>query len=96
MRNQNTQPLGEVIREYFKALGIDKKMREMSVINNWENIVGKSIFRVTREIFIANRRLYLKINSAVVKNEILMLRTELISRINDYAGDIIVNDIVVF
>jgi len=96
LKTTNTQSLGEVIKEYLKALGLDKKMKEISVINNWEKIIGKSIARATRDIFITNSKLYLKIDSSVMKNEILMLKTGLIKRINEDAGEVIINEIIVF
>lgn len=96
MRRTNTQTLGEVIKEYFKALGLEKKMKEISVINNWELIIGKQIALSTKDIFIQKSVLYLKIDSSVIKNEILMLKQGLIKKINDEAGEFIISDIVLF
>lgn len=96
MKRTNTQTLGEVIKEYFKALGLDKKMKEISVINRWEEIIGRQVARATKDIFIEKSVLYLKIDSSVIKNEILMLKKGLIKKINDEAEIVIITDIVVF
>jgi len=96
VKRTNTQTLGEVIKEYFKALGLDKKMKEISVINRWEEIIGRQVARATKDIFIEKSVLYLKIDSSVIKNEILMLKKGLIKKINDEAEIVIITDIVVF
>jgi len=68
MRRHNTQPLGQVIKEYLKALGIERKIKETGLISEWETIVGKAIARHTTEISIYNHVLFVKLNSSVVRN----------------------------
>jgi predicted nucleic acid-binding Zn ribbon protein len=94
LKRTNTQSLGEVIKDYLKALGLDKKMKEVSIINRWEEIIGRQIARATKDIYIDRGILFLKIDSSVIKNEILMIKKGLIKKINDETGEIIINDIV--
>lgn len=94
MKRTNTQTLGEVIKDYLNALGLDKKLKEVSVINRWEEIIGRQIARATKDIYIDRGILFLKIDSSVIKNEILMIKKGLIKKINDEIGEIIINDIV--
>ncbi|MCK4701576.1 MAG: DUF721 domain-containing protein, partial [Bacteroidales bacterium] len=94
MRKSNTQTIANVIKDYLKEAQIEGKLKEVQVINSWEELVGKTIARRTNKIYIKNGKLYLHMNSSIVKNELLMHREGIIERINTNAGEEIVKEIV--
>ena len=49
MRRQNTEPLKAVIDRYLKAIGADKKLKEIRLVQQWEEIIGRNIARATDE-----------------------------------------------
>ena len=94
MRRSNTQPLSEVLREYIEQNRIERKLKEVDVVQGWEALLGKTIAHYTRNIYIRNRILYVEISSAVVKNELFLMREEITRRINENAGTDIIDRIV--
>ncbi len=94
MRRSNTQSLSEVLKEYIKENHIDRKLREVDVVQGWENLLGKTIAHYTRNIYIRNQVLYVEITSSVVKNELFMMREEICRRINENAGSQVVRVII--
>nr|MDA3779178.1 DUF721 domain-containing protein [Bacteroidales bacterium] len=70
MKKNNTQSIGEVIEQYLKALKIDGKMKEARILDQWDKIVGKTIAKTTRDLYIKNRVLSIHLNSSVVRNEL--------------------------
>ncbi|MBA7581359.1 hypothetical protein ES708_23261 [subsurface metagenome] len=94
MRKSNTQTIASVIKDYLKEAQIEGKLKEVQVVNSWEELVGKTIARRTNRIYIKNGKLYLHMNSSIVKNELLMFRESIIERINTNAGEEIVKEIV--
>jgi len=94
MRKSNTQTIASVIKDYLKEAQIEGKLKEVQVVNSWEELVGKVIARRTNRIYIKNGKLYLHMNSSIVKNELLMHREGIIERINTNAGEEIVKEIV--
>jgi predicted nucleic acid-binding Zn ribbon protein len=62
MKKNNTQSIGEVIEQYLKALKIDGKMKEARILDQWDKIVGKTIAKTTRDLYIKNRVLYIHLN----------------------------------
>ena len=94
MRKKNTQKIDEVVKEYLKALKIDDKLKEVKLIKSWEEVVGKTIARSTNNIFINNRKLFVKLNSSVIRNELFMLRERLKKALNDKAGEEIIDEII--
>ena len=94
MRKSNTQTIANVIKDYLKEAQIEGKLKEVQVVNSWEELVGKVIARRTNRIYIKNGKLYLHMNSSIVKNELLMHREGIIERINTNAGEEIIKEIV--
>lgn len=90
-----TQKMQEVVDAILSQYGLTDRMREMHVINNWSDFAGAVIAAATIKIDIYNRIIFLKVNSAIVRNEILMSKSQLMERINGRFSKIIIDDIVV-
>lgn len=94
MRKKNTQKLDEVIQEYLKALKIDDKIKEVRLIRSWDEMVGKTIARSTKNIYIKDRKLFVQLNSSVIRSELFMIRDGLKNALNDHAGESVIDEII--
>jgi predicted nucleic acid-binding Zn ribbon protein len=94
MRKSNTQSLGDVLREYIREMHMEKKLKEVDVVQSWKTLLGKTIASYTRNIYLSKGILYVEISSSVVKNELIMMREEIRSRLNELAGDEMIEKIV--
>lgn len=94
MRRSNTQPLSEILKEFIAETRIDRKLKEMDIVQGWEDLLGPTVARYTRDIYIRNKILYVEIKSSVVKNELMMMRDEICRKINEKAGEQIIDKII--
>ncbi|MCD4768670.1 MAG: DUF721 domain-containing protein [Bacteroidales bacterium] len=94
MRRKKTMLLTDVLKEYKKEMGIENRLREVELINSWEEIAGKAIARRTSKVYLKRGVLYIHLTSSVVRNELMMIREVLIQRLNEHAGDEIVKSVV--
>jgi len=94
MRRSNTQSLSEVLRDYVKGTSIEKKLKEVDIVQSWEELLGKTIAHYTKNISLKNRILFLEINSSVVKNELFMMREEIRRKLNEKAGEELIDKII--
>lgn len=94
MRRSKTISLSEAIQDYIKEMNLGDKLNEASVINSWEEIVGRAISTRTSGIYIKDRVLYVHLKSSIARNELLMLRDALRERINSKMGAEVIKDIV--
>ena len=94
MRKSQTQTIGEVIRECLNELKIERKLKEVHIVSQWETLMGKTVAMRTSKIYIRNRVLFLHVTSPVLKNELLMIRSEIIKRLNEQAGAALIDEIV--
>ncbi len=94
MRRSKTISLAEAMKDYIREMNLDDKLTEISLINSWEEIVGKAISSRTTKVYIKDRILYIHLNSSVVRNELLMLREALKGKLNEKAGREVIKEII--
>ncbi len=94
MRRSKTISIAEAVSDFIKEMNFGDKLSEAGVINSWEEIVGKAISSRTTKIYIKDHVLFVHLNSSVVRNELLMLRETLRSKLNEKAGSEVIRDIV--
>ncbi|MEX2485733.1 MAG: DUF721 domain-containing protein [Brumimicrobium sp.] len=92
-RSSENQEIGKVIDRMLKAYGLDSKMKEMDIINSWEELMGKAVSNRTDKVYIQNKVLHLKLNSSVMRDELLFGKKVIIERVNQKAGYEIVTDV---
>jgi predicted nucleic acid-binding Zn ribbon protein len=94
VRRSNTQNISELVSQLLKDLKIDHKLKEVRLINSWNEVLGNNVARVTSRIFIKNRVLFVYLKSPVVRNELMMLKSGIIKSLNEKVGEKIIDDIV--
>ncbi|GAB1403117.1 Dna[CI] antecedent, DciA [anaerobic digester metagenome] len=92
-KRSNELSLREAIEDMLNAYHYMDKMNEMHIITQWDKIVGRIIARETKNLFIRNRVLYVRLNSPVLKDELGYERTRLIKKLNKSAGAEVITDI---
>ena len=93
MRKSNTQKISEVINEYLKDSGLKKKLTESRITNHWEELMGKIIAKRTKSVYIKDKTLFVFLNSSVLRNELMMMRQEIIDTLNKRVGENVIDDI---
>jgi predicted nucleic acid-binding Zn ribbon protein len=92
-RTSDEAPLKDVIDRWLKAYRLDVKMKEMEIIDAWPEMMGKAVANRTRQLTIKNKTLYLKMDSAVMREELAYGKQVIIERINQKAGSQIITDV---
>jgi hypothetical protein len=93
MRKSNTEPLKDALNRWLKAVGAEQKLKELNLLKHWEEVVGRTVGNATEKIFIEKSVLYLKFNSPIVKNEVMMTRSIIAKKMNDLSGEILIREI---
>jgi predicted nucleic acid-binding Zn ribbon protein len=91
---KNDMTLGEAIRAYLKAMGLDRKLKERSLIGSWEEVMGQSVAKVTGLITLDKQVLYVQLTSSVARHQLQMMKSGIIEALNKKAGETMVKDIV--
>jgi predicted nucleic acid-binding Zn ribbon protein len=90
----DNRPLKDVIDQMLRAYGLGEKLDEMSLVKSWEEIVGKMIAKHTTEIYFKSGILYVKLDSATVRQELSYAKSTLIEKLNRKAQKRMLTDII--
>jgi predicted nucleic acid-binding Zn ribbon protein len=93
MRKSNEKPLKVAIEEFLDSFRLRDKLNETKVIQSWEKVVGEMVARNTSQLHIRNKVLFVKVNSAALRNELLFARQKIIQALNNEVGANVVNDL---
>ena len=94
MKKSNDQTLKEVINELLKAYKLGNKLKEVRLIDSWEKIVGKLINKHTKNLYIKKKVLFVKLDSAALRNELSYARQKIINALNKEAKGEVIENIV--
>lgn len=94
MPDNGFKSLGDALGDAIKQLGIKQKLDETRAIEAWNKIAGPAINQVTDSVWINRKRLFVKISSSVWRQELHLQRQAWLKRLNDEAGDNVVQEII--
>ena len=95
MRRSKTTPIRELVTALMQKYGADEKIAEVRLLNAWEELLGKRIMQFTKNLYIKDRKLFVTINSSIVKAEINMIKNQLIAKLNEKAGKNLIDVIII-
>jgi len=94
MRKANDKSIKDAIEQMLNVYKIKQKFDETSVVAHWARFVGAPVANRTKKIYVSQKRLFVQIESSVVKNELLMMKEQIITKINEEAGVLLIEDII--
>lgn len=94
MGRTNDKPIKDAIEQMLKVYKLKRKFDETSLVVAWPEMMGMAIANRTKDIFIRDRKLFVRIESAVIKNELVMMRSNIIDKMNERAGSSVIDEII--
>jgi len=94
MEKANVRKIRDILQEFLRENKLDVKLRERGLIDSWEELMGKTISRATKKIYIKDGKLFVVISSSVIRNEIHMLKQEIVKKLNEKAGEDIITELI--
>ena len=94
MRRNNINTIAEVIKKLIKNNKLSKRFDDLNVLDVWNNIIGKDLEKYIKSTKLVDDKLYVKLRSSIVRNEISYKKTQLIQRINKKLKKDVIKDII--
>jgi len=94
MRKSNEKPLKVAIEEFLDSFHLRDKLNETRVIQAWQKVVGEMVAKNTSQLHIRNKVLFVKVNSAALRNELLFARQKIMDALNKEVGGRVIEEIV--
>jgi len=85
----------DVIERLLEVYKLKRRFDETAIIEAWPKLIGVAIANRTKQLFIKDKKLFVRVESAVIKNELLLMRRAIIGRVNEYVGKVVVEELVI-
>lgn len=95
VRKNDDLTIKQAVDKMLEVYRLRRKYDETSVIAAWPEIIGKAIANRTEKIYIRDKKLYVHVESAVIKNELALMRRQIIGRVNEYIGHVLVEEFII-
>ena len=94
MRKPNDITMKQAIDKLLLHYKLRGKYDETGVVVLWPEIMGTAIANRTSQIYISNGKLFVRIESSVIKNELSIMKSAIIDKLNERAGSKVIAEIV--
>jgi len=87
-------PLRKTIDQLLRAYGYQDQLDEIEIIKVYEDLVGQMFANHTQKIAVKNRKLFVKLDSASLKQELNYVKEGVVERLNKNLGRNLIDKIV--
>lgn len=84
----------DILKEFIQVNKLDAGMDKIDVEQAWKNLMGNGVNNYTEEVLLKRTTLYVKLSSAVLRNELSYGKDKIIRMINEEMGKEVVKSIV--
>ena len=90
----NEISIGDAIKELIKTYRLKDKLSEVSLIHSWEGVVGPMIAKHTKQIYVRNKCLFVRLDSAALTNELKYSKERIVSALNKEIGEQLIDELI--
>ncbi|MBL7924637.1 MAG: DUF721 domain-containing protein [Bacteroidia bacterium] len=96
MRPGNESPISEVIREMLRKYELEDGLWNVRIHEAWAKCIAAPVLQRTVKIHFNNGSLKVTLNSSVVRNELELMKNEIIQSLNKELDAQVVNEVSFF
>ncbi|NGF56847.1 DUF721 domain-containing protein [Parapedobacter sp. SGR-10] len=85
----------QAVEKWLDAYRLRQKFDVSSIVAAWPEIIGPYIAKRTQQIYVKDKKLFVKVESAVIKHELTIMKRQIIGRVNEHVGQVIVEEMVI-
>jgi predicted nucleic acid-binding Zn ribbon protein len=93
-RASQPERIDQVLNRTLKGLKIERRIKEETVILNWNRVVGERIAKESLPLKVKDAILFVKVENASWRNELVFLKGNIIRELNQSVGENVIKEIV--
>ena len=86
--------LGDALNEFIKENKLDKGMDKVNAREAWANLMGNGVNNYTTSVELRNDTLFVSLSSSVLREELNLGRSKIITMLNEELGKELVKQLV--
>lgn len=96
MFRRQVKGIDEILNTLLRENGLETPLLERRLTDAWDTVTGKTVARYTGEKFIKNQTLHMKILNPALRQDLSMMRSQLVKRLNEAVGSIVITDVRIY
>ena len=96
MFRRDVQSISDLLNMYLRREGHETPLLQKRAVDAWDTLMGPSITRYTGEKFIKNQTLFVKILNPALRQDLTMMRSRIVKRINESVGSQVIVDVRIY
>lgn len=93
-RQTNENTISEVLQQFIQKNKLEYGLDKVDVEQAWKDIMGNGVNSYTQEVILKGTTLYVKLTSAVLREELSYGKQKIITMLNEELRKDIVNDLI--
>jgi len=93
-RISNESSISEVLQQFIQVNRLEAGMDKIDVEQAWKNLMGNGVNSYTQEVILKGSTLYVKLTSAVLREELSYGKQKIIAMLNEELRKEVVKDLV--
>lgn len=95
LKKQKETKLSEAIFALLREDGLETPLNEYRAQQAWPEVMGELISRYTTNVTVRGGIMYVQVSNAALRQELMMNRSNIISRINQHVKAQVIQQVVV-
>lgn len=96
MFRRKVQTLTDVLGKALRDGGLESPLLQKRIIDAWDVVVGPTVSRYTQQKYIRNQTLCVKIINPALRQDLSMMRTQLVKRLNEHVGSFVIAEVRIY
>ena len=93
MFKRDVNQIKDLILKNLRAQGLETPLLQKRLIDSWPEVVGPMINSYTDGMFIKNQTLFVHLTSPALRSDMMMMRSELVRKLNAHVGSQVIAEI---
>ena len=93
MFRREVKSISDLLNMYLRHEGLETPLMQRRLVDAWDTVMGPAIARYTGEKFIKNQTLFVKILNPALRQDLSMMRTRIVQKLNQAVGTQVIADV---
>lgn len=88
--------IADLVRQFIRQEGLETPLMQKRTVDAWDAVMGRTIARYSGDKFIRNQTLFVKILNPALRQDLSMMRAQIVRRLNEHVGAQVITDVKLF
>lgn len=86
----------DALMTFLRQEGLETPLLEFRITQAWPEVMGETINRYTRQVFVREGQLHVQLTSAPLRQNLMMEHKRIAQKLNAHVGSYVVSDVCFF